>query len=53
MVFEITSACSAELRVQKRKRLSDLYGALPARQPFPGKEVIREEVGRKLGERLR
>jgi AbrB family looped-hinge helix DNA binding protein len=53
VVFEVTSERSAELRVQKRKRLSDLYGALPATRPFPGREEIREEVGRELGKALR
>jgi antitoxin PrlF len=52
LVFEVTSERSAELRVVKRKRLSDLFGALPARRPFPGKREIREEVGRALGKAL-
>jgi hypothetical protein len=33
----------------KKWKLSDLFGALPATRPFPGKEVIREEVGRAFG----
>lgn len=53
LVFQVTSERSAELRVQKRQRLSDLYGALPASRPYPGKEAIREEVGRNLGKALR
>lgn len=53
LVFQVTSERSAELRVQKRKRLSDFYGALPAARPYPGKEAIREEVGRELGKALR
>jgi antitoxin PrlF len=53
LVFQVTSERSAELRVQKRQRLSDLYGALPAARPYPGKEAIREEVGRELGKALR
>jgi hypothetical protein len=36
--------------VLKRQRLSDLYGALPATRPHPGKEEVRTEVGRGLGE---
>ena len=53
LVFHVTSERSAELRVQKRQRLSDLYGALPAARQYPGKEAIREEVGRELGKALR
>lgn len=53
LVFVVISERSAELRVQKRKRLSDLYGALPATRPFPGKEAIREEVGAALGKARR
>ena len=53
LVFEVTSNASVELRVLKRKRLSDLYRSLPATRPFPGKEEIRKEVGRKLGKALR
>jgi antitoxin PrlF len=48
--FEVTSERSAELRVVKRRRLSELYGALAATRPFPGKDEIREEVGRELGQ---
>ena len=53
LVFQVTSERSAELRVQKRQRLSDLYGELLAARPYPGKEAIREEVGRELGKALR
>jgi antitoxin PrlF len=53
LVFEVTSERSAELRVLKRKRLSDLYGSLPATRSFPGKDEIREEVGREFGKTLR
>ena len=53
LVFQVTSERSAELRVQKRQRLSDFYGALPAARLYPGKEAIREEVGRELGKALR
>ncbi len=35
------------------KQLSDLYGALRSTPPFPGKEAVRDEVGRKLGERAK
>jgi AbrB family looped-hinge helix DNA binding protein len=53
LVFEVTSDRSVQLKVLKRRRLSDLYGALPATRPFPGKEEVREEVGRTLGKTLR
>jgi AbrB family looped-hinge helix DNA binding protein len=52
LVFEVTSGRSAELKVLKRKRLSDLFGALPAKRSFPGKEAVRDEVGRDLGKTL-
>jgi antitoxin PrlF len=35
----------------KRHELTDLRGALPATRPFPGRDAIREETGRQLGER--
>lgn len=53
LVFEVTSERSVKLKVVKRRSLSDLYGSLPATQPFPGKEEIRESVGRELGKELR
>lgn len=53
LVFEVTSERSAQLRVVKRRRLSDLYGSLPATRPFPGKEEVRESIGRELGKALR
>ena len=34
-------------------KLSDFYGSLGAQRPFPGKQAIREEVGRDLGERVK
>ncbi|UBF29176.1 hypothetical protein K9N68_15865 [Kovacikia minuta CCNUW1] len=33
-----------------QKRLSEFYGALPATQPYPGKEAIRQHVAQKLAE---
>lgn len=51
--FAVTSERSAELRVVKRRRLSELYGALPVARPLPGREEVREEVGRVLGKALR
>ncbi|HYH46979.1 MAG TPA: AbrB/MazE/SpoVT family DNA-binding domain-containing protein [Thermoanaerobaculia bacterium] len=50
--FEVTSERSAELRVVKRRRLSELYGSLAATRPFPGKDEVREEAGRELGKAL-
>jgi antitoxin PrlF len=47
--FEVTSDRSAELLVVKRRRLSELYGVLAATRPFPGRDEVREEVGRELG----
>ena len=51
LVFELTPRHSVELRVVKRRKLSDLFGALPATRPFPGKEAVREEMGKALGQR--
>ena len=52
LLFEVVEAGEARIRVLKRRRLSDLYGALPATRPYPGKEVVRTELGRGLGGRL-
>ena len=52
LLFEVVEAGEARIRVLKRRRLSDLYGALPATRPYPGKEAVRTEVGQGLGERL-
>ena len=35
-----------------RRPLGELYGALPATQPFPGHQAIREQVRSELGERM-
>jgi antitoxin PrlF len=51
VVFELTSRHSAELRVIERRKLSDLFGALPATRSFPGKEAVRDVVGQALGRR--
>lgn len=53
LVFELAADRSVNVRVVKRKRLSELYGALPATRPFPGTEAVRDEVGRILGEERR
>jgi AbrB family looped-hinge helix DNA binding protein len=53
LLFEVATDQTARLRVVKRQQLSDLYGALRSTRPFPGKEAVREEVGRWLGERAK
>ena len=54
VIFEVSSLDqTARLRVVKRQRLSDLYGALRATRPFPGKEAIRQQAGQALGERTK
>ncbi len=52
LAFEVTSERSAEVKVLKRKRLSDLFGALPSDRPVAGKEATRDEIGRELGKAL-
>jgi antitoxin PrlF len=49
LIFEVARDKTAHMRVVKRSRLSDLYGSLPANRTFPGKEQVRDEVGRTLG----
>lgn len=44
---------STKHKVVRKKRLSDLFGALRLDCPFAGKEAIREEVGRELGKARR
>jgi AbrB family looped-hinge helix DNA binding protein len=53
LLFEVGADRTAHLRVVKRKKLSDFYGSLPAKLPFPGKDAVREEVGRDLGSRAK
>ncbi len=53
LLFEISADKTAQLRVVKRQKLSDFYGSLPAQRPFPGKEIVREEVGRNLGSKAK
>lgn len=36
----------------KRKKLSELYGAISVKKRWPGKDSVRAIVGRKLGEQL-
>ncbi|MDH3603975.1 MAG: AbrB/MazE/SpoVT family DNA-binding domain-containing protein [Candidatus Tectomicrobia bacterium] len=51
LLFELNNDETVRVRVVKQRRLMDLYGALPATRPFPGKQAIREEVGKDLGQR--
>ena len=51
LLFEVVQGHEARMRVVKRRRLLDLYGSLPATRPFPGKAAIREELGKRLGQR--
>jgi antitoxin PrlF len=52
LLFEVAEAGKARIRVLKRRRLSDLYGVVPATRPYPGKEEVRTEIGQGLGEQL-
>ena len=36
----------------KKGQLSDLYGVLRARRPYPGQTIIRDEIQRGLGDRI-
>jgi len=51
LLFEVTREGEAHIRVIKRGSLAELYGALPATRPYPGKEAVREELGHTLGKR--
>ena len=51
LVFEVRDG-ELYARGLKRRQLSELRGALPATRPFPGRDGIREETGRRLGEKL-
>lgn len=46
--FDLDSE-GARIQVLKRRRLSDLYAALPADRPFPGKVAVRKTVGEARG----
>lgn len=48
LVFEVAGEDEAAVRVLRARKLTSLYGALPATRPFPGKEAIREAVGEAL-----
>jgi len=51
LLFEVGEVGEARIRVVKRRSLLDLYGALPATRPYPGKAAIRAAVGRRLKKR--
>lgn len=51
LLFEVGEAGEVRIRVVKRRSLLDLYGALPATRPYPGKEAIRAELGKSLGKK--
>ncbi len=36
---------------KQKKRLSDFYGALPATQPYPGREAIRQSIATHLADK--
>lgn len=46
LLFELVEGAEARLRVVKHRSLMDLYGALPATRPFPGKQAVREDIGK-------
>lgn len=43
---------TVRIQVLKRRRLTELYGALPATRPYPGVDAIRQETGGELGREL-
>ncbi|MEL6248436.1 MAG: AbrB/MazE/SpoVT family DNA-binding domain-containing protein [Cyanobacteria bacterium J06648_16] len=47
LVF-IISGDEVRLRPIKRRRLSEFRGALPATCPYPGKQAVRNQVGKFL-----
>lgn len=48
LVFEPAGDRQVRVRVLEDSPLLALFGALPATRPYPGKQAIREEIGRKL-----
>ena len=51
ILFELDKE-GARVHVLKRVPLVKLAGILPATRPWPGKEAVREEIGRALGEKM-
>ena len=52
LIFEPLRKDAARFRVLRRRRLSELAGALPAKRSYPGKTAVRESVGRALGQEM-
>ncbi|MGH9362493.1 MAG: AbrB/MazE/SpoVT family DNA-binding domain-containing protein [Thermoanaerobaculia bacterium] len=48
VLFELTRHDMARVRVYKRPRLTEFYGALPPTRAFRSKEEVRSELGRAL-----
>jgi antitoxin PrlF len=49
LVFELQGD-EIRVRIEKRRGLSDLRGALPATRPFPGRDAVRVETARRMAE---
>ncbi len=52
LLFESPLADGVRLRVIRRRRLTELAGALPATRSYPGTAAVRAEVGRARGKEL-
>ncbi len=50
VVFELRPSGEVAIRPLRRRRLSELAGVLASTRPYPGKDAVRAEVGRRLGE---
>ena len=51
-ILFIVEKDQALLKPMRRKSLEGFYGVLPATKPYPGMELIREEVHKKIGKRI-
>jgi len=49
---EILDEASAQLKITKPPSLTSLYGSLDPDKPSPGKEEVRRETARRIGEDL-
>ncbi len=52
LLFATPKNNSVRFRVLRRRRLTELAGALSVNRSWPGKAVVREEVGRSRGREL-
>ncbi len=52
LLFEPLQKDSARFRVVRQRNLRDLAGSLPTKKPYPGKAIVRDEVGHTLGQEL-